>query len=35
MYGFMAVAQLAMIVGFATSYLANWWLVAKGIKERM
>ena len=27
--------QLAMIVGFATSYPANWWLVRSGIKEAM
>ncbi len=27
--------QLAMIVGFATSYPANWWLVNSGIKEAM
>ena len=27
--------QLAMIAGFATSYLADWWLVSRGIKEKM
>ncbi len=27
--------QLAMIVGFATSYPANWWLVKTGVKEAM
>ncbi len=27
--------QLAMIAGFATSYPVNWWLISKGIKERM
>lgn len=27
--------QLAMIVGFATSYPANWWLIKSGIKEAM
>ena len=27
--------QLAMIVGFATSYPANWWLVKAGLKEAM
>jgi len=27
--------QLAMILGFLTSYPANWWLVRKGIKEEM
>ena len=27
--------QIAMIIGFLTSYPANWWLVKKGIKEAM
>src|SRR5215813_7896386 len=27
--------QLAMIAGFLTSYPVNWWLIAKGIKEKM
>ncbi|SDJ78963.1 DUF4396 domain-containing protein [Salimicrobium halophilum] len=27
--------QIAMILGFMTSYPANWWLVQKGIKEEM
>lgn len=27
--------QIAMILGFATSYPANWWLVKKGIKHAM
>jgi hypothetical protein len=27
--------QIAMIAGFITSYPANWWLLKKGIKERM
>lgn len=27
--------QLAMICGFVTSYPVNWWLVSRGIKERM
>jgi hypothetical protein len=27
--------QIAMITGFLTSYPANWWLLRKGIKERM
>lgn len=27
--------QLAMIAGFLTSYPVNWWLVRRGIKERM
>lgn len=27
--------QLAMICGFITSYPVNWWLIRKGIKEKM
>jgi hypothetical protein len=27
--------QIAMVVGFVTSYPANWWLLKTGIKERM
>jgi hypothetical protein len=27
--------QLAMFCGFSTSYPVNWWLVRRGIKERM
>src|SRR5699024_3917394 len=27
--------QIAMILGFLTSYPANWWLVKKGIKTAM
>jgi hypothetical protein len=27
--------QIAMLVGFLTSYLANWWLVRSGVKEKM
>lgn len=27
--------QIAMIAGFMTSYPANWWLISRGIKERM
>ena len=27
--------QIAMVVGFVTSYPANWWLLRTGIKERM
>ena len=27
--------QLAMQVGFATAYPANWWLIKSGIKEEM
>ncbi len=34
-YTYWFLMQLAMIVGFATSYPANWWLVKSGIKEKM
>jgi hypothetical protein len=27
--------QIAMVIGFATSYPANWWLLRKGWKEKM
>jgi hypothetical protein len=27
--------QVAMLVGFATSYPVNWWLIRKGVKEAM
>lgn len=27
--------QIAMWAGFATSYPVNWWLVSRGIKEKM
>ena len=27
--------QIGMILGFATSYPVNWWLIKKGIKEAM
>jgi hypothetical protein len=27
--------QIAMLCGFATSYPVNWWLIAKGVKEKM
>jgi hypothetical protein len=27
--------QIAMICGFVTSYPVNWWLISKGVKERM
>ncbi|WP_418275327.1 DUF4396 domain-containing protein [Isoptericola jiangsuensis] len=32
---FWAAMQVAMVVGFATSYPVNWWLVRSGVKERM
>ena len=27
--------QIAMLAGFLTSYPVNWWLISKGIKEKM
>jgi hypothetical protein len=27
--------QIAMLAGFFTSYPVNWWLLRKGIKEKM
>jgi hypothetical protein len=27
--------QIAMIAGFATAYPVNWWLITKGVKEKM
>ncbi|MFC3105467.1 DUF4396 domain-containing protein [Salinisphaera aquimarina] len=27
--------QIAMIIGFATAYPANWWLIKRGIKHGM
>jgi hypothetical protein len=27
--------QIAMLVGFLTSYPVNWWLLHSGIKEKM
>lgn len=27
--------QIGMVVGFATSYPMNWWLIRKGLKEKM
>ncbi len=27
--------QIAMLCGFVTSYLVNWWLIRAGIKEKM
>lgn len=27
--------QIAMLAGFCTSYPANWWLIRRGVKERM
>jgi Domain of unknown function (DUF4396) len=27
--------QIAMVAGFLTSYPVNWWLISRGVKERM
>jgi hypothetical protein len=27
--------QFAMLAGFLASYPANWWLIRRGIKEKM
>jgi hypothetical protein len=27
--------QIAMIAGFLTTYPVNWWLIRRGIKEKM
>jgi hypothetical protein len=27
--------QIAMVLGFVTTYPVNWWLISRGIKERM
>lgn len=35
MVEFWFMMQLAMVCGFITSYPVNWWLIRKGIKERM
>ncbi|MEX6509164.1 DUF4396 domain-containing protein [Jiella sp. M17.18] len=35
MIEFWASMQLAMICGFLTAYPVNWWLIKKGIKEKM
>lgn len=32
---FWALMQVGMILGFATSYPVNWWLIRRGIKETM
>jgi Domain of unknown function (DUF4396) len=35
MVEFWFMMQIAMIAGFVTSYPVNWWLLERGIKERM
>ena len=35
MVEFWFMMQIAMIAGFVTSYPVNWWLLKRGIKERM
>ena len=35
MVEFWFMMQIAMVAGFVTSYPVNWWLLKRGIKERM
>jgi hypothetical protein len=35
MVEFWFMMQVAMLVGFATAYPVNWWLVSAGLKEKM
>lgn len=35
MWSYWFMMQIAMILGFATTYPVNWWLIARGIKEKM
>ncbi|WP_437594830.1 DUF4396 domain-containing protein [Sorangium sp. So ce1000] len=32
---FWFMTEIAMFLGFATSYPVNWWLLRKGIQEKM
>jgi hypothetical protein len=32
---FLFMMQIAMLIGFATSYPMNWWLIKRGVKEAM
>jgi Domain of unknown function (DUF4396) len=32
---FWLLMQIAMVLGFATTYPVNWWLIRRGIKEKM
>ncbi|HUI14871.1 MAG TPA: DUF4396 domain-containing protein [Xanthobacteraceae bacterium] len=34
-FEFWFMMQIAMMAGFLTSYPANWWLITRGLKERM
>ena len=34
-FEFWFMMQIAMLCGFVTSYPANWWLLKRGIKEKM
>lgn len=34
-FEFWFMMQLAMLCGFATAYPANWWLIRRGLKEKM
>ncbi len=35
MWSYWLMMQIAMILGFATTYPVNWWLISRGIKEKM
>src|SRR5690348_17138737 len=35
MIEFWFMMQIAMLCGFVTSYPVNWWLIRRGIKEKM
>ncbi len=34
-WSYWTMMQVAMVLGFATAYPVNWWLIRSGIKERM
>ena len=34
-FEFWFMMQIAMVFGFLTSYPVNWWLIKRGIKEKM
>jgi hypothetical protein len=33
--GYWSLMQAGMILGFLTAYPVNWWLIRRGLKERM
>jgi hypothetical protein len=34
-FEFWFMVQIAMMIGFITSHPANWWLISRGVKEKM